>query len=273
MSEQDGSNFKISLDEEPPEVILSEPRSEPPPSNINRRILFFFTLAVLIFVVGIVAVYWDIKQRVLIVHSTGERETETISKDLESKFSSLALQSAKLKEELEKKVDETLKATEALSTRVKKAEQGLTWLRKTRISKKSLNKEISGVKKEFEPIRSDIQKTDADLKAIDAGIRQELVDLVGSIDKAKKDVIKLQVDIATLDQNKADTAAFDEKLTTDRQNFQQQMDGLNATLLRRISTLQKELNVLKQKISSAAPAPAAPATPTGQGAIEEQDLQ
>jgi archaellum component FlaC len=200
-SENDTDDHNSAIQEE-----ISERRLE----KLSTRVtLISILVPVLIFVIFTFA-YLDIKQRVFSMHDTGVDELQKLSRDLESKFSSLSVKFAKfeesfaereaslkgIEESFSKKIVPMEKAFSMLETSIndvkknlQESEKNISQIMTTQthnVGKKEFEEKFAGIEKSFEDTQNDMQTVMAQMKALDTNFKDELKLLTDYLAKEKK---------------------------------------------------------------------------------------
>jgi DNA repair exonuclease SbcCD ATPase subunit len=175
----------------------------------TRVALISILVPVLIFVIFTFA-YLDIKQRVYSMHDTGVDELQKLSRDLESKFSSLSVRFAKfedsfaereaslkeIEESFSKKIVPIEKAFSILETslndvkkNLQESEKNISEIKAVQANfaeKKELEEKFAVMEKSFEDAQNDMQVVMGQMKALDTNFQNELKLLTDYLAKEKK---------------------------------------------------------------------------------------
>ena len=143
MREKNASTFQFGNNDESPEPILREELQELKIEKLSNRVTL---LTILIpFMIGIIIViaYLDIKNRVTRTHNTEATGMERISKDLETKFSFLSLEQAKIKDIHSKKMPSFEKSIAFLQSGLKTTQSLLKKLESSSISREEMSQPMN----------------------------------------------------------------------------------------------------------------------------------
>jgi len=280
--------FKMRMDNGGTESIYAEERNDLKLEKLTQKVTIISILIPVLIGVILVISYLDIKSRVSTVKDTGESGVESLSQNLESRFSSLSVKFAALDEALNKRSANAEKAHQALRKRVKETEKSVRWLNKIKASKKGFEAKNAAVETEFEAIRADLQTLDANLTSLDQSVKTELADLVALVEKSSTALIGFQAQVA----GKIDREEARKLVDKEKQELLASLEALGLRLEKQIvlnrqkiaavkeKTAVKKSNVQKKSTPPKAPAPrpapekvekpVAPAPKPGE--IVEQDL-
>ena len=189
MNDTDSSRFKISFDEESPEPQIQDEIEDLRIDKLRQRInLLSFLIPGLIGVIVLFG-YLDIKNRFENVHSSGTTDLQTLSKTMESQFSSLSVRQAKLESLLTKNTSKFEKTIVSLKIRLEKAEKTIAKnITSSKTGNQKLKTKIAGIDKTVAPIHANIKKLSAEIKAMETEIKALETEIKTLQRKLKKDV-------------------------------------------------------------------------------------
>ena len=150
---QDGG-FRLSFDEEPEEDSDRQLQSEIEGlkvEKLSQRVTLITILIPILIVVILGVTYLDIKRRVISTETTGSKGFESLSRDLESRFSSLSLRQAKLEEAFSKEITQLNEASAAMGVRVTETDAALKAMGAAAATQKTLEK-MTGHGREADPL-------------------------------------------------------------------------------------------------------------------------
>lgn len=258
MDEKNSSTFQFGKDDESPETILQEELLELKIEKLSNRVTL---LTILIpFMIGIILViaYLDIKNRVTRTHNTEAISIEKISKDLDTKFSSLSLEQAKIKDIQSQKILSFENSIAFLQSRLKTIQPVLNQLESSAIGREELsqvieslnikNHEISeSMKVEIETLRDSGNRMANDVESVSNNLHtlsETLTVMKGGLDKLNKDISKLtQVKIG---RNELDLA-----LKLKEIGHRQELLAFKTSIDKKIDTIQNRLSNLQPNKSQA----------------------
>jgi DNA repair exonuclease SbcCD ATPase subunit len=255
MKNQDASSFRFRMTDDSPGHHLPEELESRRSKRSGKRATW---LAILIsLIVGAAAVwgYVDLKKGVNTLRQSDVIEVQKLSEDLNSKFSSLSIQYAKLEESVntlqesfkgfgesfDKKVlslDEIFivfeKTTSSLKNDLKKTQQTLNELNVTKSDKKELSAVLDKFEKQVTPIDQRLKDMETRIKDLDENLTQELAEVSGTLQKVKVELNKfekIQQEVTTLSTSKLDQKGLEnelkdqeDRLQKDLRRFRQELD-------------------------------------------------
>ena len=295
------SQFKMGMDNGGTESLYAEERNDLKLEKLTQKVTIISILIPVLIGVILVISYLDIKSRVTTVQDTGESGVQSLSQNLESRFSSLSVRFAQLEETFKKKIDTAAKTQQKLQKKLIEAEKSIRWLNKIKAGRKSLEQKSTDLETNLEAIRTDLQTLDSNLSSLDASVKKELVDLVGLVEKSSTAMLALQALVA----EKMDRAETEKAIDAQKQDLVASIEKLGLRLEKQIVLNRQKIAAVQEKVAgqkstkaakpakktAAAPKPApkpAPKTETAPqpvkktekpappapkpGEIEEQDL-
>lgn len=301
MVKKNPDEFKIRFSDNDPIDDKSAMREEIIEQRLEklsiRVTLISILVPVLIFVIFTVA-YLDMKSRIFSMHDTGVDELQKLSRDLESKFSSLSVRFAKfedsfsereaslkvIEESFSKKIAPMEKAVSALETSMKDVQKNikeseikireLMATQANKIDKKEFDANFSVVEKSLESAQKDMETVISQMKALDTNVKNELKlltdylakekkrfdDAAGVSDALSEDMKSVQSQIQVLSK-KADGFVHADELPLAVEKARLK---LKVALDEAVMKMQNRIDVLERQISSLS---------SQSGTIQERNLQ
>ncbi len=231
--------------------------------KLSNRITLVAVLIPCLLVVVLAVAYLDIKHRVISTQNTGSMGVQNLSKDLDSRFSSLSLKQAKLDEQMAKNTATLDAATAALQVNLKK---GIDEMKKA-VESKAERSELQTLAKNSQTERNTIQKDLADLSAAFDKFDEELAGQILHIaDSLKNDQARLtEIDkkIQRLEAEKLSKESLDLALGLERLTIQEMVKERIGALEKKLTAMQKRLGDLDrrlkvQALNTTPPPPASP---------------
>jgi chromosome segregation ATPase len=220
-------------------------------------------------VIVLTIAYLDIKNRVVKTQNTGSMGVQNLSKDLESRFSSLSLKQAKIEEELSKASKTLETATAALQVNLKKATAEL----KREIDAKPNRSALTAVEKETEAgiaaLQKDVTGLDAALSKFDEELSGQIQIMADALKQDQGRLEELEGKISQLDSEKINKSSMELTLGLERLALQEMVKERIRELQQKLAAMDKRIEALNQRLESRvtqAPArsPNAPAPPEPQ---------
>ncbi len=291
MSDKENPRFKIRFDEDA-SAVDDESSLQGAVDNLRidklRRKTNLMALLIPL-LIGTVAVfgYLDLRNRYDKNLSTGSSEVQSLSKALESKFSSLSIRQAKLESLLPEKLAEIENATVALKIKLQQAETLLNNnLKASKSGNQALQERIEDVDKSIAPLQAEMKKLESQITSLEGRVSKELSTLSDGIDKTRKDVkdvLKQASQQASQQASAALEGRLDDRLEKklDKKMFelairhQERLEQMTTRLSEQVQALQKKVSLLEeqQKASATRPGlrsePASPDQPAAPPAPEK----
>jgi chromosome segregation ATPase len=251
--------------------------------KLSQRVTMISILIPVLIVVVLVIAYMDIKQRVIRTEDTGVSGVQKLSKDMESRFSTLSLRQAKLEELLKKTSESNNKSLAKIQVNLKKLEDRLKGAAKGLTSKKDLSAKLDPINKKIENLSGAVDESKAGFAEANRQMQTTLSQMGATLSDRGGQIKQLQEKVNGLDQVKIDKSALDLAMKLEmlriKKSFIAQLDEVEA----KIKTIEVKLESRPQAapapqkipakpVPSAPPKPAAPTAPSS-GEIKEQPLQ
>ena len=247
MTKNEDSRFKMRIDDEKPDFQSQEEIDDFQVEKLSKRITrISILIPCLIFIITL-AVYLDLKKNISITDSTGSMGVKALSKELESKFSSLSLRQANLEDALKKRVEAIEKSTASIQVNLNKATTAIKYIRSARkADNEKFESTITTIDKKLSPLPGDLETIASDLKNIDNTVNNKLVNLSQIVGSAKNDLIDIRSDIDFLKSVRVDQKDVDILLKNQQQTYQLALQKITSNLEDRIKSVEKKLKELEK---------------------------
>jgi len=261
MSEKPTHEFKIRLDDSADEPDTpSKPSSEGVKAAREKRkrtsqrsaprVLYG---VILVLVAAMILGYFDIRSRVLTVHSSGSKETEHLSKDLQSKFSSLAIQISNMESKMGELTDGQAKLSgtvSSLTDELAKANKSISGISSSKADKKSVSSSVTKIEKQLASIEESADKYRADSAVMSAQLKTMLTEMNNISSKASEDqnALKAIVDAIQTDKaSKKDLLTEIDHIENLLKANQARIEKQTSSMLQSIQRLDMRTNALEVK--------------------------
>ena len=243
MTEKESKKFEMKMDDEAPEFQVQEELEDLKVEKLHKRITRISIIVPCLVVILILAAYFDLKKNLSNINTEGSMGVQTLSKELESKFSSLSIKEAKIEETLDKKIEALEKATSSLQASSKEADTAIRYIRSARKKdNESSESAIQQIENKLASIVKDLDKISSDLNAMDKTFSAKLAILSQSTDSSKNALQTIRSDISSIKSSKADLTALKDQ----QKVYQLALRQLTSSLEDRIKSVEKRLNELKK---------------------------
>ena len=309
MDEDSKSDFKIRIDEDEPARALFHPEVENQRiDKLRNRITFMSIFTICLLAVALTFAYIDMKKQMGNFSTSGSRGFETLSQNVESRFSSLSVKYAEIEAEFSTKIAalENLVASvktdldttaASLHTSVASLKKTLKTIQSSKADKKalsSLNKKTSA---RIDAFQQDMESLSSMVQDMDSEYAGALTEFRKSLESADTKLVDLQdslSELAAVSARKPTKKEMEAGLHDQYLYFQNQVDELTTllnrnddkieSLLIRLETLKKDFagvaGVMPEQPVRPVPEPAGSSenrlsddSATGNGAVKEQDIQ
>ena len=309
MNEPGEKKFSLKGDSEPTDLYREE-MIDLRVEKLGHRMTLLAVLMPILIGVVLVIVYLDIKNRVSTFHVSGTTGVANLSKDLESRFSSLSLRLAKLEETTSGSQTAMEKSLIGVQAELKTIRDNLDKTRNQLAAQvaslgkadRNLTAALKTLDRKIDPVAQETATLKKDLEALDTETAQALDLISQSLKKAETRIEAATAEIADLADSKIGQKELELALNSQKQVMGQELDVIKTGLQAKILSLEKQIDALGVKVNQTsktlsamppAPAPKAadastsstppkstpaptpkPATkPSGETRIIEQDIQ
>jgi len=245
------SQFKMRMDNGGTDSLYAEERNDLKLEKLTQKVTIISILVPVLIGVILIISYLDIKSRVSTVQDTGESGVQSLSQNLESRFSSLSLKFAQLEETFSKQINKAAKTQQTLQKKLIEAEKSIRWLSKIKASKKTFEQKNADLETGLEAIRTDLQTLDSNLSSLDESVKKELVDLVALVEKSSAAMLALQAQVA----EKMDRAETEKAIDAQKQDLVASIEKLGLRLEKQIVLNRQKIAAVKEKAAGAAKPP------------------
>ncbi len=281
--DKDQGKFKMRLDTDEDEAPVAGQVDELRMEKLSQRVTMISILIPVLIVVILIIAYMDIKQRVLRTEDTGVSGVQNLSKDMESRFSTLSLRQAKLEEMLKQTSDMNNQSLAKIQVNLKKLKDQLNSVGKGLASKKDLNAKLDPIVKKIENLSGAMDESSAGFAEVNQQMQTALSQMGETLSGRGDQIKQLQEKVNGLDQEKIDKPALDLAMKLEmlkvKQSFIERLDDIEA----RIKTLETKMisqrrtapapqKMPAKPVPSAPPKPSAPTAPSS-GQIKESPIQ
>lgn len=262
MSDKPTREFKIRLDDSTNDHD-DAPKPAPPKAEAVREkrgvkserstsLVSYLLIGVVI--AAMVIGYFDIRNRLLSVHSSGSQETQHLSEDLQSKFTSLGIKLSNLESSLNTLSEDqtgTAGTVSSLKDELAKTIKTVSNISSAKADKKSVSSSISTVEKELASLTESTKKNTAETAILSAKLTTKLTEMNNASIKASEDLNALR---AIVDAIQADKASKKELLTeidhieNVLKTYQSKTDKQTAAALQAIQRLDMRTNAIEIKV-------------------------
>jgi chromosome segregation ATPase len=244
MTEKKSSKFKMRMDDESPDLQLQDKADSSQLEKLNKRITRISILIPCLLCAILLAAYFNIKTHLSKVNTTGAIGVQTLSKELESKFSSLSVREATLEESMENKVGSLEKTTAALQKNVKEVSTAIRHIRSARkADNQKTAKAFGKMEKTLGSMSKKLDKISSDLKSLDQALTKKLMNFS---ETGKNDLAKIRSNIASLESAAVDKNDMDSALKDQQKIYQIALRQLTSNLEDKIARLEKKIRTFEK---------------------------
>ena len=291
MNDNNVSKYSIPIDEESPDSQFQEDIEELQAVKLNKRITRISILIISLTGAIILFAYIDLKKNLFKINRSGNTEIQTLSKGMQSKFSSLSLQQAKFEEILAKAIAPLENAVKSLKVNLKETSTAIKYIRSARkTDNKKTTDAIEATNKTLASVSQKIETLASDMNQVNQKYKIELSSLSRMTTGMEHHIQKIQAELDTLSSSQLDKKRLDIELSNERKMFQKTLAQLKNNIENQLSIIEIKIRELEKiKVSSEVQKPVTPKNaPPSQlpdpkpvdedtnlqpGTIVEQDIQ
>jgi len=277
MDEERSKTFTIGGDEQDNDTVMQAELQELKIEKLSQRVMLLTILIPCMIGVILIISYLDIKDRVKHTQSTGTIGVQKLSKDLDSKFSSLSLEQAKLKEVHDKKLPTLEKNDAFLQTRLKKVQASIKNLEASEIEQEELSQAMDRLSARLETLSKNhnseldaLDMVDVELTAKTQTLEKQGGDIAEALTLLSEKLSELETAFAELADQTIGKEELDLALKLKEIGYRQEIKEVTGAMGQKIDALQKQVDQLKKNRDAAPAAPAAPAPPSTPPPAEKQ---
>lgn len=267
MSEKPTREFKIRLDDgsadHDDEVKPTTPKAEAVREKRglkpDRKVSWVSYLLIFVVVAAMLIGYFDIRSRLLTVHSSGSQETQHLSEDLESKFSSLGIKLSNLESTLNALSDSHTELTQTVSSlkaQLAKTDKSVSNISSTKADKKSVTSSVSKIEKELASLTESTKKNTAETAILSARLTATLTEINNANVKASEDLNALRAIVDAIQTDKAskkDLLTEIDHIENVLKTNQTKIDRQTADVLQSVQRLDMRVNAIEVKVGLPTP--------------------
>jgi archaellum component FlaC len=293
---QNSSHFEIGTDQENPDTLLQSDTSDHRVDKLSQRVTIIAILIPCLVCIVMVIGYFGIKKRFVAVQGSGEKEVQSLSKNIESSYSSLSVQFAKLDKTIQEKVAAIEKETASLKKDFTKVSASIKSLEASKSGKRDLKNLIAKLNKKFAAIEKNTKLLAINVKTLEDKIDQDLKGITDTISGSDSEVTRLKEELAAISASVIGREDLEIALRAEQQSYQERLANMSDDYKKKIAMAQMKLKELEKRLRSVEEkptrsaekpsAPAAPSEPSSSpekpaptveaptsGEIVEQDIQ
>ncbi len=243
MTEKESKKFEMQMDDESQDFQVQEEIDDTKVEKLNKRMTRISIIIPCLVVIIILAAYFDLKRNLSSMNTMGNMGVQSLSKELESRFSSLSIKEANLEESTGKKIADLQKTIASLQAETKAATTAIKYIRSARISdNKHTESAISTIEKKLDSIPKDLNKISSDVKKLEQSLTEKLTHISQFIDSSQNDLQKINSDISSLKSSKADRTALKDQ----QKVYQLALRQMSNNLEDRITSLENMVKKLEK---------------------------
>jgi chromosome segregation ATPase len=243
MTEKESKKFEMQMDDESQDFQIQEEIDDSKVEKLNKRITRISIIIPCLVIIIIVAAYFDLKKNLSSMNTMGNMGVQSLSKELESRFSSLSIKEANLEESTGKKIASLEKTIASLQAETKETTTAIKYIRSARNSdNKNTESAINAIEKKLDSIPKDLNKISSDMKKLEQSLTEKLANISQFINNSKNDLQKINSDISSLKSLKADRTALNDQ----QKVYQLALRQLTSNLEDRITSIETMLKKLEK---------------------------
>jgi predicted nucleic acid-binding Zn-ribbon protein len=252
MIEKQPRKYEIPLDEELPDSIFSRKpskKSNEKPTSPPFRWQLIPLVLFLLLGIALVFTYMNMKAQISQILSSGDQKAQTITEDLESKFSSLSLKVATLEDEISKLDKSIAEQKAAVAKQISPLHQNLTTLqtelKSTQAALERQKTENDTKYKEITTIGGNVAVLETSMKEFKNALSTDVKHATEDVKSVRSDLTAISNDIKPLKgmeaQNQKQYAALEAGIKKEETRASQELEKAVTKLHLQIQTLKQEI--------------------------------
>ncbi len=243
MTEKESKKFEMQMDDESQDFQIQEEIDDSKVEKLNRRITRISIIIPCLVIIILLAAYFDLKKNLSSMNTMGNMGVQSLSKELESRFSSLSIKEANLEESTGKKIGDLEKTIASLQAETKEVTTAIKYIRSARKSdNNNTENAINTIEKKLDSIPKDLNKISSDMKKMEQSFTEKLTHISQFIASSKNDLQKINSDISSLKSSKVDRTALNDQ----QKVYQLALRQLTSNLEDRITSLEDKVKKLEK---------------------------
>lgn len=271
MNSDKSSGFRFRIDEESPDSILRDEIDDRKLKKLGSRVTRIMIIIPVLLGIALGWIYYDLKKNIATLRSLDVNQEQSLSKNLNSRFSAFSLQYAKMEESIQKiqesfklleasfdkkilPLDEIFlvfeKTTSALKKDLGNTSKSIEVLRASKIDKTEVSDMLDKIEKTISPFSQDLRNMESEIQAMDENLTQELAELSGTFHKLENEINKfekMQKDISALASAKLDKKGLETELKDQEKRLQQELKMVKQDLRKKedaLKTMESQIEEL-----------------------------
>jgi hypothetical protein len=262
---EDNGQFKMRLDEEMDEAPIPTQVDELRIEKLSHRVTLISILIPVLIVVVLVIAYLDIKKRVIQTEDTGQMTAESLSKDVESRFETLAKAQRLLEENLARLKDQSDQSVAKVQVNLKKLDDRLKSSNRKMISRKDMKTTTDQLDRNIENVSQSFEELKLQLSQLTTSLQPQISELEKALTENSAQMVQLEGMLENLDKNKTDKDAMELAVKLEalkiKQVYKVQLEDFQS----RLTSIEKKLATQAKAVQPAtappSPKPAPQQTP------------
>lgn len=247
MQEKNSAKFLLGEDSGVHDEVLQDELQELKMEKLSHRVSLLTILIPCMIGIILVIAYLDIKDRVTRAQDTGAIGTQKLARDIESKFSSLSLEQAKIKDTLSK-LPSLEDASAFAQSRLKNMQNSLKQMESSSISRNELSQALQDLNAKYEELPAAMETELQNFKKENHQLAEDIKELSGRLAQLSESLKKISAEMKRVDER---IAAMEEgKISKSELDFALRLKEIEnkQLLLEAVAPLEKKIQSLEEKI-------------------------
>jgi len=258
----DSARFTIRDQDNAPDSIYVTDADNLRLEKLGSRVTLITILIPCVLVVVLAVAYLDIKHRVTRSQTSGSMGVQNLSKDLESRFSSLSLKQAKLEQAFTDFSDKMDTATASLTVNLKKGTADMKRIADSKLDRsavKGLTAKVDESINVAAELKKDLASLNAAFDKFDDELSAQILLMAQAMKKDRGRLAAVEKTLQRIDTEKLSKESMDLALGLERLALQEmvkdrlrEMDTKLAGLIKKMDTLDEQMDALSKQPAAAA---------------------
>jgi uncharacterized phage infection (PIP) family protein YhgE len=229
-NQKDNGQFRMRMDDSIDDNVIPAQVDELRIEKLSTRVTIISIMIPVLIAVVLAITYLDIKKRVAHTEDTGTSGVENLSKDMESRFSTLSVRQANLEELIKKLNAENDKSMARIQVTLKNLDDSANGLKKAMVSQTELERKTAKLHQEIGNVAQAVEAGNAKMEEMTQALKSQMDQISANAAQDQTRLAQMDKKLIGLNQEKIDKATLDLALSLEilklKKSYQAQLNDL-----------------------------------------------